>query len=278
LKVNGLQIGRRFARLVGAMLALAAMISAPIAQAGSDQIVVDLRVDQPAVYGAADFVTDMFATATNSSPQGSDWTPGYLGLYDAPNSGFVQVGLGTNNNSIFWFVWADPGTVTCLIPNTQIGNGCNGAYNDIAHLGAWHRVELVNYGSGWIARVYEANSGVSHDVATIAASGSRVYRVMEAGEEVFSSPTTDPGLQYGYLHNHPQYMVWGTGFQQWPASSGGNNNTLFVSKVSPRPSVCPDPYTAAINLGGDNRYWWTGLTSLLSGGVYSISCSVPALF
>ena len=238
------------------VLALVALPTS-VARASNDFVDTELRVDLSSVDNAQDYITNVYAAAQPNTG-GSDFTTGWLGVYLAQYNGtvysgqFSQVGLMTDQGGVKWFVYAEPG-VTCLRGSQAWGSlGCVGAYNDYATLGAWQKVEMVTYGQGyWIARVYNS-SGSSVDVARINSSSLHIYRGFQVGEEGYSE-ATDPYLTMSYYHFHPQYMT-GSGFQDWPASSGGQNNYLFTSPSS----ICPGYYGASINVNNDPRFWFTG--------------------
>ncbi len=250
----------------------------PAAKAGNDFVDTELRVDQQSVNQAHDYSALVAATngpAVNSPCCFSTgWLSAFLGQYNGTvySGQFSQVGLMTDNQGgIYWFVYAEPG-VQCL-RGTQawVGGtpaavrGCVGAYNDLVTRGNWTKVELVTYGQGfWIARVYDQNS-VGHDVAKIMSTSLKIYRASVVGEEGYAA-ATDPFLTMSYYFWHPQYMVSGQGFHDWPATSRAGSNYLFVSPAS----VCPGPYGAALKLSGDARFWWDG-----NGGA---TCSANPLF
>ena len=59
-----------------------------------------------------------------------------------------------------------------------------------------------------------------------------------------------------YFHQHPQYMVAGTGvFADWPASQPPNDNYFQMKNQDCQQTF----YRGAFNIGGDNRSWNTGV-------------------
>lgn len=232
----------------------------------------ELRVDQTSVNRSRDYRTRLYVS---SRPTGSGgYTAGWLGVdlarYDGTlySAKFSQVGFLTDINGVRWFVYSEAG-VQCLqgAPVPGWGNrGCWGNYGDRATIGNWQRVELVTYtGQGfWIARVYDQNNNPL-DVVKIMSSSVTIYRALATTEEAHTL-ATDPYLTARFYHSHPQYMVWGTGFQEWPASSGGNNNRIWTWPQG----ICDFHYGATVNLLGDPRYWFAG-----TGGS---TCSRSPLF
>ncbi|MFQ6057696.1 MAG: hypothetical protein ACE5MB_02295, partial [Anaerolineae bacterium] len=243
------------------------------AQEGWDFVIGDLRVDLSEVYYARDYKVHLLADDKPSSGMDNDFTAAWLGVFLAqpngqPGSGqFSQVGLKTDKNGIYWFVYAEPG-VTCDRGSHPDPYHCYGAYGDLVTLGSWHQVELVTYGQGyWIARVYEAN-GTAHDVAKIWSNSDRIYLARSDTEEGYFE-TSDPYLTARFYHWHPQYMKWGVGWQEWPASSGSIANSIWTDAINGL-DPCPSHYGADPYWTGDPRAWFAG-----TGGKW---CDVDPLF
>lgn len=253
-----------FLTVLGACAMSFLMVGAAIAQ-GNDFVVGELRVDLSEVYDSKDYRVLLLA---NDKPNASGgMTVAWLGLDLAQYNGqlysaqFSQVGLYTDNVGLYWFVYAEPG-VTCLRGTTQFGTcmggrpcGCIGTSSDIVSLGTWHWVELVTYGQGyWIARVYDTNTN-AYDVALIWSTSPRIYFAQSTTEEAYTV-AQDPFLTASFYHWHPQYMQWGTGWQEWPRSRGNivSNSTIWVSPSS----ICPSHYGATPNMFGDERSWYAG--------------------
>ncbi len=191
------------------------------------------------------------------------YTTAWLGFYLAecpPNHQtyqcqFSQVGLWTDGRGTRWFVYAEPG-VQCLRGSQPDGLSCLGDWGDLVPINDWGYFEAVHYywkDSFWIARVCNSSGGCQ-DVAKIFTTSTAVFAAWSTSEEVYSADP-DPYLLVKYFHYHPQYMLWGTGFQEWPATgSSGEQNTIQMSP----PSICPSHYGDIVNVGGDLRWWWTG--------------------
>jgi len=128
---------------------------------------------------------------------------------------------------------------------------CDGPPGDFASLGGWQTMELVHYSgqSWWVARVYNT-SGSPTDVAQINDSNARIYRAMDYSEEGYTE-ATDPHLPMAFYHWNPEYMSWGSGFQQWPSSSVVGRNNLFTSPSG----ICPTLYAANVLSSGPPPYW-----------------------
>jgi hypothetical protein len=247
------------------MCCIVAAVMVAVVTAGSDFVYGELRVDLSAVYGAGDYRVTLLANDNPSSGSPS-YTTAWLGFNLAQYNGqpfsgqFSQVGLLTRNDGIHWFVYAEPG-VTCLLGSQYWGTcngrscGCLGNVSNLVSLNTWHLVELVTYGQGyWIARVNEAN-GNAHDVAQIWSSSTRIYRAGATTEEAYTG-NQDPYLTASFYHWHPQYMASGVGFQEWPASAGGNNSFIHVTDLNGQNTFCPQHYGATPNILGDERLWF----------------------
>lgn len=249
----------RFALIAAFLLWLATPLAA--AFAGNDFIDTELRVDQSAVNGSRDYLHTIWVGGRPNNGAGGDFTTAWLGVDLAVYNGtvysakFSQVGFMTDKVGVRWFVYSEAGA-TCLSGTAAWGTlGCVGNYSDRATIGSWQKVEMVTYGQGfWIARVYDKN-GSALDVAKFNSSSLKIYRGMAVTEEGYSE-STDPYLLASFWHNHPKYMVWGTGFVDWPASSSGHNNYLFTSPSG----ICSAHYSANLNWGGDARVWFAGST------------------
>jgi len=223
------------------------------AQEGYDFVVGDLRVDLSEVYYARDYKVHLLANDKPTSGEDGDFTAAWLGVFLAeyipgqPGSGlFSQVGLKTDKNGIYWFVYSEAG-VTCDRGRQPDPEHCYGAYGDLVALGSWHQVELVKYTQNnyWIARVYDSG-GTAYDVARIWSDSNRIYLARSDTEQGYFE-SSDPYLTASFYHWHPQYMKWGTGWQEWPESSGDNCNSIWTEAIN-GPDLCPAHY-------GADPYW-----------------------
>jgi hypothetical protein len=248
-------------------------VSSPV-KAGNDFVDTELRIDLFSVYQSRDYIHTLFVGGNPSGGSGA-YTTAWLGVNLAQFTGepysalFSQVGFITDSIGVKWFVYSEAG-VQCLQGNPAWGDlGCVGNYGELATIGNWQNVELVTYGEGfWIARIYD-QYGSPFDVAKFMVDSLRIYRATVATEEAYSGES-DPYILASFWHNHPKYMIWGYGFQDWVASSGGNNNYLFTSP----PGICPDHYVAKLNwFGDDPRIWFAG-----SAGPSPATCSVNPIF
>lgn len=244
---------------------------------GNDFVIGDLRVDLSEVYNARDYKVHLLANDKPSSGSDDDFTTAWLGVFLAqyipgvPDSGqFSQVGLLTKKDGIRWFVYAEP-TVTCLRGwhDPDDDRHCYGFVNDLVALGSWHQMELVKYTQNnyWIARVYDSN-GIAYDVAKIWSDSNRIYLARSDTEEGYVE-SSDPYLTASFYHWHPWYMKWGTGWQEWPESSGDNCNSIWTEAIN-GPDPCPAHYGADPYWTGDPRAWFAG-----TGGKW---CDVDPLF
>jgi hypothetical protein len=232
-----------------------------IALAGHDFIYATLRVDLPVVNSARDYQVTLYAKDIPSYGD-PDYTAAWLSINLDINhqptfpDQFSQIGLLTSSTGVRWFVYAEPGVI-CLRGTTYWGNlGCRGSVNDIASLNSWYKVELVTYMEGfWIARIYDTNN-VSYDVAKILSPSIYIYQANSATEEAYNV-TQDPYMTAAFNHSHPQYMVWGSGFQDWPASDNVGVSYMGSSDDSGNNTFCPDYYGYNPN-PFDERIWYAG--------------------
>jgi len=251
---------RRFSMVTSLSLILAVVLtlftSPLVAFAGNGLIDVELRHDFQPTPGWKDyqhFVYPSSKPASGSNGFATGWFSVNLGVYNGQqySSKFTQVGIYADPNGVTWFVYSEAG-VNCTQGTLAFNNhGCLGSYGQFnTGLNRWTKVELVTYNQGfWIARVWD-DQNTPHDLATIPSSSLLIYAASAQSEEAYAG-SPDPHFAVGFWHWHPQYMVWGSGFQDWPASSG-INNVLLVSPAS----VCPTYYGESPS--SDPRYWFTG--------------------
>jgi hypothetical protein len=239
--------------------------------AANDFVVTELHVDLPSVNQARDYIHTLWVGGIPTTGSSSDYTVAWISV-NLANGGtdgdkFTQVGFLTSKIGVRWFVYSGAGVHQGTPAWGSLG--CVGNYGDRATIGHWQNVELVTYGQGfWIARVYDQN-GNAQDVAKVLYGSLTIYRATAVTEEAYTE-STDPYILASFWHNHPKYMVWGTGFQDWPASSGGQNNHLYTSPSS----ICPNHYIARLNwFGNDPRIWYAG-----SAGPTPASCSANPIF
>jgi hypothetical protein len=132
---------------------------------------------------------------------------------------------------VYWFAYAEPG-LECLEGDPAWGDacpnppcGCVGDAYELVSLETWHMVELVSYLEGFvIARVYD-EQGIPLDVAKIWSRSTRVWDAYVAMEEGYNEPP-DPYLTAEISDWHPQWMLWGTSYQDWPSSIEPKRNEI----------------------------------------------------
>lgn len=236
------------------------------AQAGNDFILTELRVDIPIVYSARDYKV---LIGTMSGLPSAPFTTGWLGIELSNNSGlfgkqFSQVGIMTNNQGVYWFVYAEPG-VECLRGNygwwdNTAGKylGCYGNYYDLVSANQYFPVELVTYQQGyWIARITDQN-GLPHDLAKIWTDSVYTYRANVNMEEGYTQ-AQDPFLLAQFLFWHPQYFDYSyQTFLDWPTSIDDHINNLYATDLTGLGDFCSDHYGALVNIGNDERNWYAG--------------------
>ncbi len=171
-----------------------------------------------------------------------------------------------DNAGYHWFAMTDGPQIICsegrFFTSTPPYIGCEGdPYVYISPI-QFQQFEIVTYLDGyWIARVYEANSN-GHDVAKIPLLSVNINRVNVTFEQAWGGYESDPYNNAIFAFKHPQYMIWGTGFQEWPNSNIAQLYSPQTSFVYPTgtngTAFCPVQYGAAWNFGNDPRAWYAG--------------------
>lgn len=144
---------------------------------------------------------------------------------------YIEAGFRTyGNGDVRWYVRTLYGNgIECfagatLIVSSGVYEECqgpstsSGAVPNVTPF-TWANVEIVTYNQGfWIVRV-EAG-GVKLDVAKVFEPSNLV----DIGRTYQSTRLVNAVGQTGagFLHWHPRYMIWGSGFYLWPGSSAGD--------------------------------------------------------
>jgi hypothetical protein len=260
-----------FQKILKFILAFALLLSfstPAFANNGWDYIGSDLRVDLPEVSSARDFQVWIATNGTvNSWDTTTSATSAWLGVYILPAPTFFQVGVYVNKYGYHWFAMTDGSQINCLEgsfwQSTPPYTGCMGdPYVYIPSNPQSQKFELVSYSNGnWIARVYDMN-GNGHDVATISLSNVIINRINVTFEQIWGGYDSDLYNNAVFAFKHPQYMKWGTGFQDWPDSNTAQLYNPQTSYVYPSgtngTAFCPVQYGAAWNFGNDPRAWYAG--------------------
>jgi hypothetical protein len=241
-----------------------------LAYAEDGWLTATLRTDLSALRTAQDYIT--IVDIQQLPTQLGQLDDGYLKTYStiAPSI-FMEVGISIAkpefaNPPRVWYVKASGYTVQCL-RGFSIGDyACSGERNDsLTATDAEYRLELVTYGGGfWIVRVQNMTTLQIADVAKIFNSTTTVEKVF-ASTWIQEGGVSSPPNVGSFVHKFPSYMVWGSGFQLWPASSGGNNNTLVAGSLN----GCPSFYSAKVF---SPRVWLAGYSSIPG------SCNINPLF
>lgn len=256
----------------------------------NDFLAVELIHNIQEVWEARDYNSWVLAGDKPTSGGTANYTTGWLALHvepGAPLNGFTQAGVLTTEFGARWFVYSTVGIVEpCLVGSPEWprqGGGYNGCVGDYGYMAGnppyattWLKPELVTYGQGfWIARIWDDYGNVI-DAAKINSTNTVITRAYVASEETWTS-ATNPQLRMLFYHWHPQYMRWGTGWQEWASSYGPGGSTNFLNSYrEPNPPggfPCPSIYASATNLGGDPRYW----ASSNYGGSF-VACSINPLW
>ncbi len=227
------------------------------ANTGNDHIGGELRVDLPIVSNSGDYRVSI---AGNGPVNNWDTTPSYTSAWLAVYLPvFFQVGMVVNSTGYHWFAMTDGPQIECLAGTTWNSTppykGCIENLNLTHYIspGYYQDVEIVSYMDGyWIARFYEVD-GTPHDVARIPSNAQTVTRVSANFEEPWVADS-DPYLPAVFAFRHPQYMVWGDDFRDWPISTNDNKSIIYPSG----PGLCPLHYGAVLLWGNEPRTWYAG--------------------
>ncbi|MFZ3071172.1 MAG: hypothetical protein WA110_08645 [Anaerolineaceae bacterium] len=245
-----------------------------------DWLTVNFRVDQNDVVYSQDYILNILPVSFTSSAPVGFFTTAWLSVNLSPSGGgsggksdFTQVGYMSDNRGMYWFVYSEKQNVECLQGTSRWGTrGCTGSVGSLANTGVWHQVELVTYQQGfWIARVYD-DYGNAEDVAKISSSSARIYKATASFEEGFNS-IPDPHYRGSFFSSYPKYMIWGTGFANWPASDNSTANTLSNVSDLAYNNFCPTYYNAVLNWNNNPRVWYFG-----TAGMQNPTCTSNIVF
>lgn len=254
--------------LVGLSLVVL-MIIVPIASAGNDFVIGNLRVDDWSVTKGQylDYRHYIYPAAAPNN-QNSNATSGWFGIDLGQWNGnvysrkFVQVGILTDNSKARWFVYAESG-VDCLkgtpgwVGQDGVTRGCVGKYGGMGispGSNIWTRVELATYSgqSWWVVRVYNAQN-TPIDVVKVRSGSKQIYYAQATSEEVYSG-SSDPHILMNFYHYHPEYWKPNVGFTLWPGSIGGGNHNILSTFPS---NICPTWYGAETGIQNNPHLWRT---------------------
>jgi hypothetical protein len=254
-----------------------------------NQIVTELRVDQPEVSQTRHWSQKLESFDTEPTGEGQDFTSGWFSLNIGscpkdPECGFSQAGLLNNKEGMHWFVYSNL-PLTCDFGREMWnGKGCVGELYElygedspdptpstVVHF--WRTKQAQ-----WEIQIGrpptpEDPEPPRFSVAFIEGTGKeKVTRATSTFEAIFKDTGKPPEAHY--FHYRPEYLKNNTGgfegeMMEWPASDEANRNHVFVD--SPHNSFCPQIYS----LGGyssEFERWLTGS----NGG--KGDCSVDRLF
>lgn len=246
-----------------AMLPLFASVSPVHASSSSRAHYVVLRTDLSAVSTAGDYIHYVYTAQQPTQSSGVNSIAGYMAI-NVP--GFLagmalEVNMsepddcGFMGKCVDWELHSSV-RVKCLrgiaLPT---GFDCLSTRSDsVVAMNTWHTLEFVTYNQGfWIARIRNYSTGEVADIAQILDPHVTITRMDVGTVYNDDNPPYVPATIY---HWHPSYMVAGTGFQLWPASSSGHNNILVGQFLSSQ--ECPLIHKASRNVTNDPRYWSLG--------------------
>jgi hypothetical protein len=242
-----------------------------------NQIVTELRVDQPEVSQTRHWSQELESYDTGPTDEGQNFTSGWFSLNigscpEDPECGFTQAGLLNNKEGTHWFVYSKL-PITCDYGREMWkGKGCVGKLHELfgedspdptssAVIHFW-RTEQAQ----WEIQIGVPPSPEDPDparfsVAFVEGTGEeKVTRATSTFEAVFKDTGKHPKAEAHYFHYRPEYLKNETGgfegeMVKWPASDENHRNQVFV--FSSDGPFCPQIYS----LGGyssEFERWLTG--------------------
>jgi hypothetical protein len=244
-----------------------------------DQIVAELRVDQPQVSQTRHWSQKLESFDTEPTGEGQDFTSAWFSLNigscpEDPECGFTQAGLLNNQEGMHWFVYSNL-PITCDYGREMWnGKGCVGKLHELfgedspdptpsAVVHFWRTRQ-----AHWVIQIEPPPSPGDPEpprfsVAFVGGTGAdvdeeEVTRATSTFEAVFEDPGELPEAHY--FHYRPQYLKNDTGgfegeMVEWPASDETNRNQVLV--FSSDGPFCPLIYS----FGGffpEFERWLTG--------------------
>jgi hypothetical protein len=256
-----------------------------------NQIVAELRVDQPEVSQTRHWSQKLESFDTGPTGEGQNFTSAWFSLNIGscpkdPECGFTQAGLLNNKEGMHWFVYSNL-PLTCDFGREMWkGKGCVGKLHELfgedspdptpsAVVHFW-RTEQAH----WEIQIGVPPSPKDPDparfgVAFVDGTGEEeVTRATSTFEAVFKDTGKHPKTEAHYFQYRPEYLKNSTGgfegdMVKWPASDKTHRNRVFVD--SSDGPFCPQIYSFG---GYSSKFerWLTGS----NGG--KGACDVDRLF
>jgi hypothetical protein len=242
-----------------------------------NQIVAELRVDQPEVRQTRHWSQKLESFDTEPTGEGQNFTSAWFSLNIGscpkdPECGFTQAGLLNNKEGMHWFVYSNL-PLTCDFGREMWkGKGCVGKLDELfgedspdptpSAVVHFFRTRQAH----WEIQIGPPSSQKDPDpprfgVAFVDGTGEEeVTRATSTFEAAFKDTGKHPRTEGHYIHYRPKYLKNNTGgfegeMVEWPASDKTHRNQVFV--FSTDGSFCPQIYS----LGGfssEFERWLTG--------------------
>jgi hypothetical protein len=256
-----------------------------------NQIVTELRVDQPEVSQTRHWSQKLESFNTEPAGEGQDFTSAWFSLNigscpEDPECGFTQAGLLNNKEGMHWFVYSNL-PITCDFGREMWkGKGCVGKLHELfgedspdptpSAVAHFFRTRQAH----WEIQIGMSPSSEDPDpprfgVAFVDGTGEEeVTRATSTFEASFKGNGEHPKTEAHYFHYRPEYLKNNTGgfegeMVEWPASNKTHRNQVFV--FSTDGPFCPQIYS----FGGYSTKFERWLTGSNGG---KGDCRVDRLF
>jgi hypothetical protein len=242
-----------------------------------NQIVAELRVDQPEVRQTRHWSQKLESFDTEPTGEGQNFTSAWFSLNigscpQDPECGFTQAGLLNNKEGMHWFVYSNL-PLTCDFGREMWkGKGCVGKLHELfgedspdptpSAVVHFFRTRQAQ----WEIQIEPPPSQKDPDparfsVAFVDGTGEEaVTRATSTFETLFKGTRKHPKTEAHYFHYRPEYLKNNTGgfegdMVKWPASDKTNRNHVFVFSTSS--PFCPQIYSFG-GYSAEFERWLTG--------------------
>jgi hypothetical protein len=243
----------------------------------ANQIVAELRVDQPEVRQTRHWSQKLESFDTGPTGEGRNFTSTSFSLDigscpEDPECGFTQAGLLNNKGSMHWFVYSNL-PITCDYGREMWnGKGCVGKLHElfgedspdptpsaVVHFFRTHQAHwLIQIG---LPPSRKDPGPPRFSVTFVEGTGEEeVNRATSTFQVAFEDTGKHPKIEAHYFHYRPEYLKNNTGgfegeMVKWPASDKTHRNRVFVLSTSG--PFCPQIYSFG-GYSSEFERWLTG--------------------
>lgn len=251
----------------------------------TDQVIAELRLDQPEVRQTSHWSQKLESFDTGPTGEGDNFTSAWFSLNigscpEDPACGFTQAGLLNNKEGMHWFVYSHL-PLTC-VNGREIwsGKGCVGRLDELFGEEEFHGltpnavVHFIRANQGhWEVQI-QPPPGLKdptpprYTVAFARGTGKEeVTQATSTFESVYEDNGEHPKTEGHYIHYRPEYLKEGKMFE-WPASDATSNETSInnvstystvnhIFTFSTNGSFCPEIYSSG-GYDPEFDFWVTG--------------------